>query len=187
MADSPALFILFVLLAAAGMYLMWSYLRPNVQAEAQVEHRPPPSLSFEDFCARAELVPVGEPIFTKIRGVSYRNPDGVRRELLIQTRCRAGDALYLLRQPENKYDSNAIAVMRVVEGAGLKHIAATDQLGFLSRNLAADVAPEMDAGVLMAAEIKNITGDQEPDAPGEDDDYSAGVNIIVYRLRKQPP
>jgi hypothetical protein len=143
---------------------------------------PKTAITFDEFCRRAELVPIGQPIRTKVRGVSFNNANGERRELIIQTRCQAGDALLLLREPENEYDSNAIAVTRLIDKDG-KNVEAVDMLGHISRDLAERLAPDMDAGETIVAEVKNVTGDLEPDVDG-DDGYNAGLNITIYRMKK---
>lgn len=51
-------------------------------------------------------------------------------------RLRPGNPLNLQRQPQNKYDKNAIGVF-----------FSSTQLGHLPRGLAAELAPLMDAGV----------------------------------------
>src|SRR5205085_6202559 len=53
-------------------------------------------------------------IHTKIRGVTYANPNGADRQRIIRQWCHAEDALWLCREPQNRADRNAIAVRRVV-------------------------------------------------------------------------
>ena len=48
----------------------------------------------------------------------------------------SGHALKLRRDPANTHDANAIAV----------HGAASEQIGWVPRELAAEIAPELDAG-----------------------------------------
>jgi hypothetical protein len=52
-----------------------------------------------------------------------------------------GSPLVLRRQPDNEHDPNAIAV----------HTAGGDQLGFVPRELAAELAPQLDAGAEWSA------------------------------------
>ena len=58
---------------------------------------------------------------------------------------RAGDRLHLVRQPDNRFDPNAVEVTWRNE----------HQLGHLSRALAAEVAPAMDLGVPLRAYVVN--------------------------------
>lgn len=54
-------------------------------------------------------------IHTKIRGVTKENPDGANRQQIIEQYCRRGDALFLVREPNNPFDPNAIQVRRILE------------------------------------------------------------------------
>jgi hypothetical protein len=89
-----------------------------------------------------------------IVGESYR-----QKEIKL---CHEGERLILKREPENKYDRNAIAVLR--ENGG--------QIGYLSRDDAEWVARIMDNGDRVEAKIKWITG-------GKRDKPSYGVVIDV--------
>jgi hypothetical protein len=62
--------------------------------------------------------------------------------------CREGDQINLRREPKNKYDSNAVAVLR----------KSGEQIGYLSREDAEWVARIMDAGDTVEARIKWLTG-----------------------------
>ena len=64
------------------------------------------------------------------RGPPPRGGDRVR------TRWRPGSPLELRRDPENEHDPNAIAV----------HAGGGAQVGWVPRELAAELAPELDAG-----------------------------------------
>jgi len=54
-----------------------------------------------------------------------------------EERAKPGNALELRRDPDNEHDTNAIAVFAA--GGG-------DQLGWVPREIAAEIAPEIDAG-----------------------------------------
>jgi HIRAN domain len=121
-------------------------------------------------------------IHTKIRGVTFDNPDGANRQQIIRQWCHSGDALYLEREPNNPADRNAIQVKRVICSDVPDKPRQGEPLGYLSRDLAERFAPQMDEGfVLMAARITEVTG-------GEDG-RSLGVNIQVeeYRSTQHPP
>ena len=60
-------------------------------------------------------------------------------------RLKPGDTLKLLREPQLKYDTNAVAVYLPSTVGGDK------QLGYCPRGLAAELAPLMDAGTVVAA------------------------------------
>ena len=71
-----------------------------------------------------------------------------------------------MRQPENAFDPNAVAV----------HFGRL-QLGFVRAQIAARIAPNIDAGERYRAEVRHITGGGT---------RSVGVNIYVTRERSQP-
>jgi len=117
-----------------------------------------------------------ESFHTKVAGVSFEG----RQETIaaLQPPCD----LELVREPGNAYDASAIAVM-----------CAGRQIGYLNARLAARLAPAMDAGVLYAATLEEVTGREEPlstePSPagmtmpegGEAPARTLGVNIVVYR------
>jgi hypothetical protein len=106
---------------------------------------------------------------TKIRGVTKRNADGMYRQDILMTCCQSGDALFLEREPNNPVDANAIRVRRIVCPDKPR---LGEQLGYLSREPAEDLAPGMDKhGVVLFAKIIEVTGGEN----GE----SLGVNIQV--------
>lgn len=99
---------------------------------------------------------------TKVVGVTFANDDGMSRQLII-SRCRVGEQLVLARDPENVYDRNAIKVCRLTG----------EQLGHLSRELAASIAGDVDEGARIEAEISDLTGG----IPGKP---TRGVNLLVH-------
>lgn len=102
-----------------------------------------------------------EPIYTQIVGVTKKNEDGTSRQDLLAG-CEVGDEVYLERDQFNKYDPNAIEVFD----------GDYQQLGYLNKGLAQDLAPLMDAGLNLRGEITNITG-------GEDGKETLGCNILI--------
>lgn len=108
--------------------------------------------------------------YAKIHGVAFTNPDGGHRENIIAARCRAGDLLYLVRELHNSHDKDAIQIRRV-EFDG-KHARVAEQLGYISRELAVTLAPEIDSGTMFLARIAEITGPLERG-------HNVGVNIEI--------
>jgi single-stranded-DNA-specific exonuclease len=98
---------------------------------------------------------------TKVVGVSFEGRQDVVAGLY------AGLPLELRRHPENAYDANAIGVWY-----------GALQLGFLKREIAARVAPNIDGGERYTAEVTAVTGGGA---------RSTGVNIFVTRVREAPP
>jgi single-stranded-DNA-specific exonuclease len=92
---------------------------------------------------------------TKIVGVSFEGRQDVAAGL------RPDAPLELVRQPTNQYDANAIAV----------HFGNL-QLGFISRGIAAHLAPAIDGGARYTARVASLTGGGEK---------HFGVNVFVER------
>jgi len=116
-------------------------------------------------------------IHTKIRGVTKENSDGTNRQQIIKKWCRSGDALFLARERNNPVGRNAIQVRRIVyTDVPEDKPRLGEQIGYVSHELAEDLAPKMDShGFVLMAWIMNVTG-------GEDDE-SVGVNIQIEEYR----
>jgi single-stranded-DNA-specific exonuclease len=94
---------------------------------------------------------------TKLAGVSFEG----RQDVV--TRLEPGTVLRLVRQPDNEYDTNAVAVMA----------PTGEQVGFLNRRLAAVLAPALDAGAEWEVSVTDVTGTEEAG--------SRGVNVLLAR------
>ena len=91
-----------------------------------------------------------EQINTKVAGVTFANRQKALERL---TQYEAEQiTISLEREPENVFDSNAVAVVVTVESKGSMTI------GYLDRRLAAMVAPLLDAGKAVGAAFKEIRG-----------------------------
>jgi single-stranded-DNA-specific exonuclease len=99
-------------------------------------------------------------LYTKIVGVTHDNANGQNRQAVI-SRLSLSSRISLKRDYGNIYDPNAITV---VDAEG-------NQLGFLTRDLASQLAPHMDEGKIITATISNLTGG--------DNGYTRGVNIHI--------
>lgn len=111
---------------------------------------------------------MSEEFFTKLAGVTHTNADGSLRQDIIEELEDAWKAegrvtLTLRREPHNTYDRSAVAVF---DPAGR-------QVGYLSRQVAASVAPRMDRGERLAADLQAITGG------GLTHSYGVNVRIVV--------
>jgi len=96
---------------------------------------------------RAEIGSTPGGFYTKIAGVTKKNDDGKPRQKAL-LKCRAGEVLYLKREPGNKYDINAIAVYRFTG----------DQLGYVRAETAEDLAPLLDSGAEYECVLTALTG-----------------------------
>ena len=113
----------------------------------------------ERILARGEYEGIAdaESFHTKLAGVSFEG----RQDVV--ARLEAGTVLRIARQPDNTFDSNAIAVLDPT-GA---------QVGFFNRRLAAALAPEIDGGAAFDVTVTEVTGGGP--------DESRGVNVLVSR------
>jgi HIRAN domain len=133
------------------------------------------SYPFSDFLDDSRLLHVRS-IHTKIRGVTFPNADGSDRQIIIRQCCQSGDALYLVREPNNPVDRNAIQVRRIVFSDVQDEPNIGEQLGYLSRELAEELAPSMDEqGHVLLAHIMDVTGG--------DEGRNFGVNIQVEEYK----
>jgi single-stranded-DNA-specific exonuclease len=112
-----------------------------------------------DYLSRDAFATIGDAdaFNTKIVGVSFEG----RQDLVAGV--RPGEALILQRDPSNSYDANAVAVFY-----------GRLQLGFLRKQIAARIAPNIDAGQRYRAEVRHVTGGGTK---------NVGVNIWVSRER----
>jgi single-stranded-DNA-specific exonuclease len=112
-----------------------------------------------EFLVRDRFATIGEAgeFFTKIVGVSFEGRQNIVAGL------QAGQALTLARDPGNVHDSNAVAVR-----------FGTLHLGYLRREIAAKIAPKIDAGDSYSAVVGSVTGGGA---------RHVGVNIHVRRRR----
>lgn len=105
--------------------------------------------------------------YSKLAGVTFSNSEtGMNRQRIISKLSRSGELsagteLKLLREPNNRYDRNAIAV----------YSPGGEQLGYLSRNDAANVAPKIDRGEKCKVIVQQVTGG--------DAENVYGVNILI--------
>jgi HIRAN domain len=115
-------------------------------------------------------------IHTKIRGVTFENPDGANRQQIIRQWCHSGDALFLVREPNLPTHPNAIQVRRIVYSDVPDKPRLGEQLGYVSHDLAEELAPKIDHdGFVLFAWIMEVTG-------GEDG-RSLGVNIQIEEYK----
>jgi len=112
-----------------------------------------------EYLERDRFASIGDAddFFTKVVGVSFEGRQNSVAALV------PGHPLELERQPENAFDPNAIAVR-----------FGALQLGFIRREIARRLAPNLDGGDTYVATVASITGGGE---------RNVGVNIHVRRRR----
>ena len=96
-----------------------------------------------------------EQFYTKAVGVTFDNRQQFVEKLV------PGQSLELVREKENAYDENAIAIL-----------ADGQQIGYLKRSIARHLAPNMDQGVGYEAIVVQVTGTAE---------RNWGVNLFIRR------
>jgi HIRAN domain len=105
-----------------------------------------------------------------VAGASRHHGDALAAE----EAAKPGDALDLRRDPDNEHDPNAIAV----------HARGGEQLGWVPREIAAEIAPDIDAGKPWSALVLR---EQRPSPR----DPRSGLTMLLapaaeLRLRAQP-
>lgn len=83
---------------------------------------------------------------SKVAGVTKDNPDGRNRQDILKT-CKTREKLTFVREPNNPYSKNAVAIYR-----------GADMLGYVNEDFAATIAPMIDSGAVVSGNITNITG-----------------------------
>jgi hypothetical protein len=78
----------------------------------------------------------------KVVGVTFSNEDGSSRKAII-LEMKGNEVIDLVREPENKYDANAIKVL-----------ADNRQIGYIGKEYATIMAPIMDNGGEFLTKIK---------------------------------
>lgn len=88
--------------------------------------------------------------FSKVRGSSYNLRQKLLRKL---SACSPSDIrLSFIRETDNPHDSNAIQICAASsEGFG-------GCIGYVSRELAVKIAPQLDAGYMAVVKFEGITG-----------------------------
>lgn len=98
-------------------------------------------MGFNDFC----LAGVGE---------RFENEDGSSRQEEL-ARCQRGEHVLLLREPDNRHDPRAVAI---ISERGVK-------IGYLGRDRAAWMASKIDRGLPVRAIVDRIKGAHLPGSP----------------------
>lgn len=106
---------------------------------------------YKNICEKDEF-------YTKVVGVTFEN----RQEII--GNLNEGDAILLVREPENIYDSRAIGVY-----------VNKIKIGFLNKQLAKNLAPTIDGGLEYEGFVTQITGGF---------DKNLGVNIYLKQVKQ---
>lgn len=115
----------------------------DVRFEVRLEEQRPPERRSKRYTPDDPRMLVEE---FWIRGEAQKNADGTSRQQIIN-RCRVGEPISLLREPENPHDRNAVAV-----------VTRSGQIGYIAREDAADVARRLEWGEQPECAIARIVG-----------------------------
>jgi len=143
-------------------------LRAQRKAKRQTPPSPEATVAFDEEPGAGSPVGALRPFYSKVVGVTHANADRSQRQQII-AQCEQGERLRLVREPDNPHDPNAVAVVRL----------SGEQLGYLSSDLACEIAPRLDRGSRVDVEVAQVTG-------GEwfsDRSYGVNIKITKYRLR----
>lgn len=108
---------------------------------------------------------------SKIAGVTAKNPDGSNRQHHIKKHVKNGTPLILLREPNNQFDSNAIAVY--IKIRNFLFFTSTVQIGYLNKDVAEELSKFLAKGGSIAGKVTAVTG-----GSGKE---SFGVNILLTK------
>src|SRR5262245_4976271 len=104
-------------------------------------------------------------------GLKFRWKRDARQALGATIGARGIGGIRLVREPDNKYDDNAIMVCLPERLHGGK------QLGYIRRESAALLAPKLDSGELRVVSAKLLD-------LYADDDWSSGPMIVTFQSRR---
>lgn len=99
----------------------------------------------------------GKDFYSKIVGVTFDNRQSLIRNLSVS------QELKLVREYNNKYDSNAIKVCTL----------SGSQLGYIPKDTARNLSKSMDSGTKFKVTVSNVTGGGN---------YSYGANIHIKEI-----
>lgn len=98
-----------------------------------------------------------ETIYSKLQGVTRTNRDGTNRQEIIAELCYQGQQLVLMRSPNSSSDNNL-------------DVYVAYQVGQVNTEIADLLAPILDEGGIVRAQITDITG-------GSEEKPTQGVNV----------
>lgn len=104
-------------------------------------------------------------------GLKFRWKRDARRALAASIGANGLAGIRLVREPDNKYDGNAIMVLLPARLHGGK------QLGYVRKDSAALLTPKLDTGTLKIAKAVLVE-------LLEDDDFNSGPMIVTFQSKQ---
>lgn len=117
-------------------------------------------------------------IKTKVVGVLAVNEDGTSRQDIIKKYLAPRMLLDLLREPDNAYDPNAIAVF--IKNKNLSSVDKSLKIGYLSSEIAEQLAPIIDDGEIYHCIVLDVTGGKNGMAYGVNIHLTTSVNKLGH-------
>lgn len=100
-----------------------------------------------------------------VAGTGFANSDGSNRAYIIHKHCRDGMPVRLVREPNNQYDKDAIAVyISVPRLFGLLGQSFV-QIGYIKASAADNLAKKMDSGTTISASVASYYAPEGRDHP----------------------
>jgi len=87
-----------------------------------------------------------------VAGTTYPNRDGTDRGNLIRRYCYEGAKVFLIREPDNEHDRNAVAVYLGTTSYWKRRV----QIGYIKSPAAKRLAPKMDGGANISAVVTSF-------------------------------
>lgn len=90
-----------------------------------------------------------------VAGTGFKNSDGSDRASIIRSNVREGAKVFLVREPNNEHDPNAVAVYiesRVFFGFG----KSKKQIGYIKATRSNVVAKKLDAGESITGKVRSF-------------------------------
>lgn len=106
-----------------------------------------------------------------VAGINRTGLSGIPRQTLLGN-CRRGEPIYLVRQPDNPHDENAVLLYRA-DGA---------DIGYLPAETAAEIAPRLDAGSPVTATFLRAEAFETDDGRTL---LGGRIEIVPHRMRRR--
>jgi hypothetical protein len=87
------------------------------------------------------------------------------RDKIIRKHCRAGVPVFLRRDPSNKHDPNAVAVLLDVPRVGGLFGSTRKQIGFIKAHTAKSLSKRLDQGEEIKGSVKSLYAPEGRDFP----------------------
>lgn len=110
-------------------------------------------------------------IRSKVRGVSHKNPDGTRRQHIIERYVKVGQSLIVKPEPENPYgDGHAIGLW--IKARVALVLSGEFQIGYISSELSEEMTRYLNNGGRLEVVVTEVTGGGKK---------NLGVNIEIRK------